>query len=73
MTDHQETVVLNDSGGRGMGMVLGIIAIIVLLAAIWFLVLSPGRSSSGGSGTDNGGNAPAATQQAPAPAGSGSY
>jgi FlaG/FlaF family flagellin (archaellin) len=63
--EHRETVVVEDDrGGSGLGAILGIIAIVVLLAAVWYFALGPGAAStapSGGSGT----NAPAATQQAP--------
>ncbi len=43
MTDH-DTVVVKD-GGSGMGMILGIIAIIAIVAAIWFFALGPGAGS----------------------------
>jgi hypothetical protein len=66
--EHRDTVVVDrDGGGSGMGAILGIIAILVLLAAVWYFALGPGASStapSGGSGTDT----PAASQQAPADA-----
>ena len=68
--DHRDTVVV-DRGGSGMGAILGIVAILVLLAAVWYFALGPGSSPSG-TGTNNGGANP--TQQAPAatdaPAGS---
>ena len=51
MTD-RETVVVKD-GSSGAGMILGIIAIIAIVAAIWFFALGPGAASN--SGTDNGG------------------
>ena len=41
MTEHHDTVVVSDGGGTGMGMVLGIIAIIVLLVAAWLFFLNP--------------------------------
>jgi hypothetical protein len=55
-----------------MGAVIGIIAIIVLLVAVWYIALGPG-AGSGGTTTNNtynnnGGNVPAVS--APAPAGS---
>jgi hypothetical protein len=69
--DHRDTVVVEDDrSGSGMGAILGVIAIIALLVAIWYVALGPG--AGGGSTTNNtnttnnGGNAPAATQQAPA-------
>jgi len=74
MTDeHRDTVVVDDSGGSGMGAILGIIAIVILLAAVWYFALGPGATSTGTNNNntnDNGGNAPAATQQLPNPVGS---
>jgi hypothetical protein len=49
----QNTVVVKDGGGSGAGMILGVIAIIAIVAAIWFFALGPGAGSK--SGTDNGG------------------
>jgi hypothetical protein len=46
MTD-RNTVVVKD-GGSGMGMILGIIAIIAIVAAIWFFALGPGANSKPG-------------------------
>jgi hypothetical protein len=73
----RDTVVVDDRGGTGMGAILGIIAIVVLLIAVWYFALGPGATSSGTTNNNtinNGGNAPAATEQAPAsvtvPAGS---
>jgi hypothetical protein len=51
MTD-RETVVVKD-GSSGAGMILGIIAIIAIVAAIWFFALGPGAGSN--SNSDNGG------------------
>ena len=65
--DH-DTVVVEDSGGRGMGAILGVIAIIVLLAAVWYFALGPGSGSTTINNTNNGGGntptQPAATQPA---------
>ena len=70
--DH-DTVVVGDSGGSGMGAVLGVIAIIVLLAAVWFFALGPGSGSTTINNSNNGGGntptEPAVTQPA-APAAS---
>ena len=64
--EHHDTVVVEDGrGGSGMGAILGIIAIIVLLGAVWYFALGPGASSTGTT-NDNTTNPPAATQQAPA-------
>ena len=49
----QNTVVVKDDGGSGAGMILGVIAIIAIVAAIWFFALGPGSNSN--SGTNNGG------------------
>ena len=65
--DHHDTVVVEDErSGSGMGAILGIIAVIVLLAAVWYFALGPGAGSS--APTDSGGSTtPAQTQEAPAP------
>jgi hypothetical protein len=72
--EHHDTVVVEDDRGRsGMGAILGIIAIVVLLAVVWWVALGPGAGSGGTTNNNtinNCGNAPAATEQAPAPAGS---
>ena len=52
MTDHN-TVVVKDGGGSGAGVILGIIAVIAIVAAIWFFALGPGAGSN--SGTNDGG------------------
>ena len=51
MTD-RNTVVVKD-GGSGAGMILGVIAIIAIVAAIWFFALGPGAGSN--SSSNNGG------------------
>jgi len=50
MTD-RDTVVVTD-GGSSAGVILGIIAIIIVVAAIWFLAFGPGAGTR--SGTDDG-------------------
>src|SRR5215212_491992 len=59
--EHRDTVVVDDSGGSGMGAILGIIAIIILLAAVWYFALGPGTTGTNNNNNtnDNGGNAPA--------------
>ena len=52
MTD-RNTVVVKDGGGSGAGMILGVIAIIAIVAAIWFFALGPGANNN--SGTNDGG------------------
>ena len=49
----RDVVVVKD-GGSGMGMILGIIAIIAIVAAIWFFAIGPGAGSkpSTNGGTD---------------------
>ena len=47
----QNTVVVKD-GGSGAGMILGVIAIIAIVAAIWFFALGPGANTKSG---DDGG------------------
>jgi exopolysaccharide biosynthesis protein len=68
--DHHDTVVVEDGrSGSSMGAILGILAIVALLVVVWYVALGPGasRSTTTNNNTiDNGGNAPAATQQAPA-------
>lgn len=44
MTD-RETVVVKD-GGSSTGVILGIIALIIVLAAGWYFLLGPGAGSS---------------------------
>ncbi|HYX12326.1 MAG TPA: hypothetical protein VE817_10095 [Candidatus Acidoferrum sp.] len=73
MTDeHHDTVVVDGDRSSGMGAVIGIIAIIVLLVAVWYVALGPGAGSGGtttnNNTTNNGVNLPAAS--APAPGGS---
>jgi hypothetical protein len=52
MTDH-DTVVVKDGGSSGAGMILGIIAVIAIVAAIWFFAIGPGSGSK--SSTNDGG------------------
>lgn len=63
--DHHDTVVVEDRGS-GMGAILGIIAILVLLAAVWYFALGPGAGST--APADSGGSTtPAQSQDAPVP------
>jgi hypothetical protein len=41
----RDTVVVND-GGSGMGVILGVIAVILVLAGLWFFLMGPGAGSS---------------------------
>jgi hypothetical protein len=45
MTDQHDTVVVKD-GGSSTGVVLGIIALIIVLAAGWYFLLGPGAGST---------------------------
>jgi hypothetical protein len=66
MTDYREkdTVVVSDGGdrGTGLGMIVGILLVIVLLIAVWYFTLGPGRGTS----TNSGGSQPVPSVQAPA-------
>ena len=73
MTDERDTVVVHDDGGSSMGAILGVIAIIVLLVAVWYFALGPGATSTGtnnGSGGSGSGDQPAASLEVPNPVGS---
>jgi hypothetical protein len=74
LTDERDTVVVHDGdSGSSMGAILGVIAIIVLLVAVWYFALGPGASSTGtnnGSGSSGTGDQPAATVEVPNPVGS---
>jgi hypothetical protein len=48
----RETVVVRDSGDSGLGLILGVIAILVLVAAVWFFVLGPGAGTGEQGGQD---------------------
>jgi hypothetical protein len=45
MTDQHDTVVVKD-GGSSTGLVLGIIAIIIVLAGAWYFLMGPGAGST---------------------------
>jgi len=51
--DHHDVVVENRSSG--MGVILGIIAIVVLVAGFWFFAFGPGQGTFGGA-TEGGGD-----------------
>jgi hypothetical protein len=73
MADERDTVVVHDEGGSSMGAILGVIAIIVLLVAVWYFALGPGASSTGtnnGSDGSGSGGQTAPTLEVPNPASS---
>ena len=45
MSDHRDTVVVKD-GGSSAGMFLGIIAVVVILAAAWYFLMGPGAGTT---------------------------
>jgi hypothetical protein len=45
MTEHRETVVVRESDS-GFGSILGVLAIIVVLAIAWYLLLGPGAGTN---------------------------
>jgi hypothetical protein len=45
VSDHRDTLVVKE-GGSGVGVILGVIALVVVLAVAWYLLLGPGVSSS---------------------------
>jgi hypothetical protein len=65
--DDRDTVVVRDSGSSA-GMILGIIAVIIVLAGLWYFALGPG-SSGGGTTQENNTNieVPAEEPVEPAP------
>jgi hypothetical protein len=59
--DHDRDTVVVEDRGSGMGAILGVIGILVLLAAVWYFALGPGAAPTT---TNDGGdtvNPPAAT------------
>jgi hypothetical protein len=51
MSDHRDTVVVKD-GGSSTGMILGILAIIFVLAVGWYFLMGPGAGTSSNSSND---------------------
>lgn len=45
MTERRDTVVVSD-GGSNIGAVLGVILLVVLLAAGWYFLVGPGHTAS---------------------------
>jgi hypothetical protein len=48
MSDSRDTIVVKD-GGSSSGVILGIIAIVIVLALGWYFLMGPGASSSSNS------------------------
>jgi hypothetical protein len=53
MPDQNTVVVKGDGSGSSAGVILGVIAVIAIVAAIWFFALGPGAGSK--SDTNNNG------------------
>ncbi|MEO5884252.1 MAG: hypothetical protein ABIQ58_01875 [Candidatus Limnocylindrales bacterium] len=45
MSDHRDTVVVKE-GGSSSGLLLGIVAIVIVLAAGWYFLMGPGRGAT---------------------------
>lgn len=45
MSDHRDTIVVKE-GGSSTGLVLGIVAIILVLAGGWYFLMGPGAGST---------------------------
>lgn len=63
--DHDDTVVVERDSGSGMGAILGIIGILVLLAAVWYFALGPGAGGGGTTDNSGGGTEPVPAESAP--------
>ena len=63
----RETVVVRDSNS-GLGMILGIVALIIILAAAWYFLIGPGAGrTSTDNGNSGGGNQAAPSLEVPTP------
>lgn len=45
MSDNHDTVVVKD-GGSSTGLILGIIALVIILAAGWYFLIGPGAGTT---------------------------
>ncbi|MFP5342635.1 MAG: hypothetical protein ACLGIJ_06905 [Candidatus Limnocylindria bacterium] len=45
MSDHRDTVVVKE-GGSSAGVILGILAIVIVLAGAWYFLMGPGAGST---------------------------
>jgi hypothetical protein len=69
MSDHdRDTVVVRD-GGSGAGLILGILAIILVLAGLWYFAMGPGAGAGGDTQEGPTINIEAPEVEAPAPEG----
>ena len=50
--DDHDTVVVRDSGSSA-GMILGILAVIIVLAGLWYFALGPGSNGGGSTTQEN--------------------
>jgi hypothetical protein len=66
MTDRETVVVRDGDSGSSMSVILGIIAILVVVAAIWFFAMGPGAGSRSNDNTNNGPNINVEVPSAPA-------
>jgi hypothetical protein len=60
--DTDDDVVVVERSGSSMGAILGILLVLVILAAVWWFALGPGMAGSGA--TDPNSNTPAENQPA---------
>ncbi|CAN5585379.1 hypothetical protein BH20CHL7_BH20CHL7_19260 [soil metagenome] len=52
MSDHRDTVVVKD-GGSSTGVILGVIVLIIVLAAGWYFLMGPGAGTTNAPGDIN--------------------
>jgi len=45
-TEHRDTVVVKDGGSSSGALLLGIIAIVIVLAGAWYFLMGPGADST---------------------------
>jgi hypothetical protein len=45
MSDQRDTIIVKD-GGSSAGVIMGIVAILVVLALAWYFLMGPGASTS---------------------------
>lgn len=52
-TDRNTVVVKDSSGGSSTGLLLGVVAIILVLAGFWYFAMGPGAGSGSSNGDTN--------------------